>query len=287
MADAYRNRFTTAAEQTDRLDRLMRDIELTAKSGATESCLVTALVPNRSGHAPIDVDALRNAAGVVAMADFPRFIDTTFDLATSTAARVGHRHIAVGFGGKPSEPLARHGAIVHLYTDGSGAIVQWIGDEARSQTNDPMGYDRILDARLTQELVAAFAALGQFATGTASTAGDAVVASTVFSRRGARLATGSQASFNDDYTNDAPLQAIAQSRHTLSLDDLAGGGPSLLAAAAQVGLDLFQSFGCIECPQLSVEGEVRWRHWHTSKDRMVAAAGKYGIDVIDDSIMLR
>ncbi len=287
VADAYRNRFSTAAEQTDRLDQLMSDIEVTAKSGGTASYLVTALVPNRSGHAPIDVDALRNAAGVVSMAAFPRFFETTFDHALSTAPRVGHRHIAVGFGGKPSEPVARRGAIVHLYTDGSSAIVQWIGDEARSPTNDPVGYDRIPDARLTQELIAALAVLGQFATGTARTTGDAVVASTIFSRRGARLATGGQSSFNDDYTNDAPLQTIAQSRHTLSLDDLVGGGPSLLAAAAQVGLDLFQSFGCIECPQLTADGEVRRRHWHTAEHQIESAARPFGIDVTDEAVWLR
>jgi hypothetical protein len=111
-----------------------------------------------------------------------------------------------------------------------------------------------------------------------------VVATTVLTGVGARLGTGSHRSFNDDYRTDVVVGTVTQSRHTVSIADLSNSGQALTAAAALVGGDLFQSFGAAECPQLTADGEVRWRHWHVAKDQIDRVASRHSIPVVDDPL---
>lgn len=249
VAEAYRNRFNTAADALTRLmERRLRLVDHVAKlvrrpgtiSGpAGGAWLVISLSPDRLGRLRIDRETVTDSRDWVAgIRTVPNLVSTT-QLDATTAFRTI----------RLTDTMAGHESrtrwVVDLAVDGAGAAAVRIDrDPLHTRDTDEL---QVSDLTLFMTTLAVLEILAAHAIDRCGTGGDATVAVNLAIPAGAAAGVNlvsSRDGFIDPLTgtrvltNDTPV-----GQRTVVLEDLWPPSPTLVAAAVDVASDVTSAFG--------------------------------------------
>lgn len=128
--------------------------------------------------------------------------------------------------------------------------------------------------------------LADHAVNRAAAGGNALVRALLLPTRDAEfgIEIGSTRGFGSSESRSSIAQIDVHSAETVvSLDEIATGGPELVAAAARLIDELGQIFGIAELGQFTQDGQIRIRYWDPrSRDQLRAWAETRGVTVSDN-----
>jgi Putative DNA-binding domain len=148
----------------------------------------------------------------------------------------------------------------HLHRTGAGSFAAAL---ARTDSSDRSSAAEIGDDHLADALLGGLSFLARHARDRAAAAGSALLRTTIFPvspEAPAQLMHGRshglwEALSEQQLTNAMPAVTVAD------IDDLAAGGPQLVAAAHRLGSGLVQGFATPEILQFSSDGQLRRPYW--------------------------
>jgi Putative DNA-binding domain len=279
VADAYRNRFTAAQVQVQRLTDIDREGSTALSTLGDECWLTVAVVRDNAGEMKLTRVGVREMESFVrGLEGVPQFTDAALRY-YSSVAMAGHRRVVLTL--NPDSAGAPRGGLLHLHTDGSSFVAVDLG--WRPRINDqPADWVNVDDERLTQELFWSLRAAAGHAVGNCHTGGDAAVEARLFCYRGAKLSHG-RGHFSGGYWTEQQVNGTAPSRHTIALDAVSESALELVIATRTVVTDLLQSFGLAECPQITANGTIRHRYWRNT-EHVQEQCTQLGLATTEDTI---
>lgn len=276
VADAYRNRFTTAGAQLARLTEVGTDGLNGFAPERDEAWLSLTVVPDSPGELTLTHALVNDNRTFLRDVRVPMLSDSALRSHTASAA-AGHRRIVLMLGEHEGRP--RRG-LVHLHCDGSAFIAAPVGFSKRDPSSGkPLGPVLIADERLTQEVMYALAAAARHVAACGAL-GDAAVEVTLRNTKPMLLVypRGSHGTYNEHALSRAPT-----GRHTVDLDDAIASPSALLMVTRMLVTDLAQAFGLPESPQITADGALRVRYWQDI-ERVRKVATDWGLDVTEETL---
>jgi hypothetical protein len=143
----------------------------------------------------------------------------------------------------------------------------------------------VLNEELLWGIARCLSLLGDHAVGNAGAFGDVLVEARVVGQ-GMRLAYLQQigpVSFPQEIAGVRTL-GLAASRHTLTLEALAGDAQDLLAATRLVASDIFNAFGSPEVRHIAPDGTLRIRYFGSAMADVKRYAEADGIRITEEAV---
>jgi len=248
VADAYRNRFSEARIQLDRLDIVLNEgidrLEMT-----DTIWLCTAIVPMLEGRMEITLREMKEVRGW-ALQYQSRILGGGAWAAERPEPGVGIRRLTLE-SAPDRETGKQRSAYAELHRDGAGfmALPVWRGwgkDES----------PRIRDQRLVEGAadMLGFLVHHQARSGAA---GDALVAMAIIGTRPVELVHDRHMGLVQRVSGSRPLAETITSRHSIASEAIRTDPQELASAVRVVLADLLQGFGVPECLHITPQGELR------------------------------
>lgn len=257
IADAYRNRFTMAQQQVERLEVIRREGESALPSLGESAWLSLALAPNQPGQMPLTRKIVQRSSEFLCSVPIPGLGGSIFP-SSSMTPRAGFRRVEV-LSGQDNEGNPRD-SVLHLHTDGGGFVGSLVGREWRDSTGlQRGGVVHVPDVYLMQEVMNAVGILAHHAVNQCGTYGEAVIEVTLLAGMPMQLGQAFGHVLGDIWGHQ--IKAAPVGRRTINLDEIASSGKGLAIAAHLVLNDLIQGFGFPEVPQLTADGAIRIRYF--------------------------
>jgi hypothetical protein len=294
VADAYRNRFTAARAQIERLGEVHSDgIAGLSRYGWAEDTawLTIAVVPDLPGALVLSHHTAETVGQHVRRRPHP--FDPPFSSIRNSPVRstTGFRRVAVTQSfGSATDPVR----IAHwqLHTEGSGFAAVRVGSRLRTWAGDTL-VDPPRFAVYDEEMMGAAAqiidALVEHAVDRCGATGNAVLRATieVHDPSGEHLpvvVTHERDPFGRD-EDDPGVVSIPPSDHSVDLDAIRSSKVELLVAIQLVLTDLMQALGRAECWQISRDGSVRITYFRSEFQGSVRDwCATNGVDCTQESV---
>ena len=280
VADAYRNRFSEAGEQTQRLEQIANEGQNALELNETVWFGI-GLVPLSPGSLEIRQRTIRDAQAnwIGPWAQNQGFGSAVFHSGAFDVS-AGVRRVIISAGRNRGEWVSRWGH-AELYQNGSGyaAVPLW------RVTSDSPDEVRINDEHLVSSALSATGMLVDHATRRCGAFGDAIAISRIVTA-GTRWCSLAHWRFGylADYHGGRRLHSFPESRHQISLDDCQTGN-GLVLATRMVLTELIQAVGTAEVLQISPNGELRRPYFvHERLPAVEAWAKANGVVLIDSKI---
>jgi hypothetical protein len=280
VADAYRNRFAAARDQTERVAAIRRDGEAALPDLGGYAWLSLAITPAAPGEMPLTQQAVHDLRTFRDIVPMPVLAASHLRDAY-VGSRAGYRRVVLLLG--PDDSGRPRDGVLHLHVDGSGFVGVKVGRELRNQaTGEGAGVVHVSDELLTQEVVNAVSILVHHAVNNCGATGEALVEATIVS--GMTMQLGQSRGFAGDRWG-REIEEAPVGRHTVDLDEIVGTGRGLIVAARMVINDLVQGFGLAESPQLSNTGALRIRYFaQPHHGQLRVQAGNLGLDITEETL---
>jgi hypothetical protein len=286
VASAYRDRITRAESQNRRIEAIEHEaierLEL-----ESQPWVMVSLVPDLPGDFQVTHQAeqafQRQVTGKPALDILGRF----YGISTRRGTVGRRRFVGVG---NVDGPSARY-VCAEYHWDGAGtySVQLWdLLEHARTQPgrSDLAAANQIVsDEALALAVLTGLRRLADHAVNRAAAGGNALVRALLLPTRDAEfgIEIGSTRGFGSSESRSSIAQTDVHSAETVvSLDDIASGGPELVAAAARLIDELGQIFGIAELGQFTQDGQIRIRYWdRRSHDQLRSWAETRGVTVSD------
>ncbi|HEY8543970.1 MAG TPA: hypothetical protein VIL36_02940, partial [Acidimicrobiales bacterium] len=140
----------------------------------------------------------------------------------------------------------------------------------------------IFDEHVVADLINTVGLAAQYAAATGA-AGYLSIGAELVSSNSAMLLAKYRSGFHEVLNGTRQVTGTSGRSEQLSdLDDLAAPGPSRVAVARLLALDLFSAFGLPEVQQITADGELALDHFYKHRqDRVKEWASAAGIPVVD------
>lgn len=280
VADAYRNRFRIASEQTGRVEQILTGgLEVMNLDG--DAFVALAIVPTEPGSLTIDLAQVASIQHWASSLGPPNFFDGFFPAGVSPTAGVGAHRMTLTSLFERQQPNWQY---AELFDDGAGFACQRLMDPRAGSADREHSDAYVLNEALLWGIGRCLHLVGQHAVQHCGAWGDAVVEARVVGNR-MQLAYMHRIG---GFGSPEPIAGgrernEAVSRHTIVLEAAATVGQALSAAVRLVATDLFQTFGSPEVRQIAPDGALRARY--LSADRELQAwAEEHGIDVSNEAV---
>jgi hypothetical protein len=276
VADMYRDRYSLALAQTQRVDDVMEQ-GLQVLDISKSTFIAVALAPTSAGSMVIDQAALR-AAEEWAVELGKAFWWRGFFRQRPAGGVAAKRITLSSIYDRNTTPKYDY---AELHSDGSGfAAARWFDTRMNSQVEEPDDV-WIENTGLLLTIAQSLRMLGEHAART-GVRGDVVLEARIVSPKRVRH------SFLDPhgYPNASeapPREKVPPSRHTSLLDSLVGKDQDLLAATRPVATDLVQALGHSELRQLAPDGTLRVPYFR-GQTELRAFAEQTGVAVTDETV---
>jgi hypothetical protein len=260
---------TSAAQRGERPEHVEK--ELTSNLGLTdEPWIAVTLVPELPGDFAI---SRASFAEFETSARGAPIVPLYFGGMQLRRVEVGHRRLRADDSILSADP-APWGVAVELHTDGSGVIALRLHDVGQSrQATDPTTHT-VSNEGIAAALIGSLQYLAQHARDRAHASGMAALLVTVLPSTvilGVALGEWRRGFSN---TVGRVLTSVPPASTYAEIDELADGGPGLVAAAARLHHAIGHSFGIPELPQLTLGGELVWPFWSRESHPQLAAWAK-------------
>jgi hypothetical protein len=285
VAAAYRDRFFSFGAQSDRAGDVERDL-LARLATDRWPWVVISLVPDLPGDLVIDAAARRSFRAEVVGID-PLIVPGGV---VWQRVSVGRRRL-VADGTMRESPLASWlGA--ELHSDGAGAFAVVVRNLNEGRVGGSETERLIDDEDVVLGILSGLRLLARHARDRAAAGGEALVRVQLHpvGEVNLPLRLGHTRGFMDmggtlgDQVVNAPVRPA---QLIVPLDDLADGGPDLIATGALLSSDLFQAFGYPEVTQVTREGQLRKRYWSRGRwPELETWANSAGIELLEDEVDL-
>lgn len=285
VADAYRDRFTTARQQVERLATIRSEGESALPELGEYAWLSMALMPNLPGEMQLThkiVQELQARPGGVSLLNVGY---STLSETHHWPSIAGHRRIIVNVG-QDDGGHPRYG-LLHMHTDGGGFAAVQVGREQRDQMGERFQVIHIPDLRLTGDTINALRLLAHHAVTRCGADGDAAVEVTVLGDMPMQLADASNEFSVYETWSHLKIEHAPVGRHTVNLDEITGTTQGLVTAARIVLNDLVQGLGIAESPQLTADGALRIKYFgrdRGTRDQFRALAEGYGLEISEEAL---
>ncbi|WP_448062258.1 AlbA family DNA-binding domain-containing protein [Cellulomonas hominis] len=275
VAAAYRARLTAAAARTDRLEQVESD--LTDRLDLTEApWIALSLLPELPGDFTISR---------ASFSEFETSARNTVIVPLDGGGRslrrmeVGHRRLRADDSMRADDP-SPWGVAIELHTDGAGAAALRMYDIRQSVQPGSSDLHTLSDEGLAAAILWALQFLAQHARDRAHTAGTAAVRATILPSSSVKQTILGYYRGGFPNTTGRPIGTVPPVETYALVDDLAQGGPGLVAAAARLHHALGHAFGVPELPQLTLDGEMVWTFWnHERKPSVKTWAAANGVTI--------
>jgi hypothetical protein len=283
IADAYRDRYRVALDQSARTSRILDD-GLAVMDLGWNAFLAVAMVPTGPGSMTIDLARVQAMQQWVRDLGPPAYFEGFFDPTVSPTADVAAHRITVSPLWDRDRP--RRTWYAELFDDGAGFACTYVSD-----ARDPRGDHEdmwIPTEKLMWAIGRCLLLLGRHAARNCGAWGDALVEVKLVEQTGRpmRLAwmqtlyAGLEEPVEVDRGRPLP---VAESKRTVLVEAIAAIGPDLVAAARLVATDLFHAFGSAEVRQIAPDNALRIRHLG-SEAALRQWAAQHGIAVSDELV---
>jgi hypothetical protein len=294
VADAYRSRFLEATSQVAQLDRVHRDgvevLEPTLLGDGARPWLTLALVPNSLGVMDVRLGSPTKFEDWAGQGG--SYLESPY-AGSAPQASTGVRRVTVSAWLDHDTGLPEH-AYGEFHADGSGFVATALALQGSSRGE---GLTGISDEALVSTMTGMVRLLVDHATSHAGAHGDAVALATLLGPRveddlGVQVAQPIALLHNRPYAmwervpRTRSLTNFPVSRHTISLDSIAGNPTERLVATRLVLTDLVQGFGLAELYQVRPTGEVRGRYWsrHYQPSLITRWAEEADVTLVDTTV---
>ena len=282
VADLYRDRFTVAAGQTQRLDGILAD-GLGAMDLSEEAFVAVGLLPTGAGSMPIDLARVaaigewaKNEIGPANW--FEGFFERQAPPALPSVA--AHRVTLTSMYETDAPP---GWVYAELYDDGAGFACHRLVDP---RANGELPGVWILNQDLLTKLSRCLLLLGRHAGENCGAWGDALIEARMVSKQPSRLAYLAHlgyANHPEEIAGGRELASPVVSRHTGVVEGLARPGGPLLATTRLFATDLFHAYGSPEVRQITSDGRLRYRYIYLGQELRKWADGR-GVEVTDETV---
>jgi Putative DNA-binding domain len=260
VADMYRDRYRLASDQAERIGVVI-DEGLREMDTSEEAFVAVGLVPTNSGSMTIDLSRVKaTEEWGRQMGDAGAWVGF-FDSGAHPTAGVAARRITLTpFLAGDSPPNWQY---AELHVDGSGFACTRLPDPRRGQEYEA-DESWVLNEALLFRIARCLYLLGRHATQRTGAFGDALVEARVVGSH-MRLAFLDFMGFPAVVDRSRTLEGSVVSRHTVTVDALAGRDQDLLAAAHLVTNDLFHAWGSPEVRHVAADGTLRLGYFRTGQ----------------------
>lgn len=275
VADLYRDRFRMATDQSDHVQAVIGEGLAAMDVSHAPPLLVVAAVPSQAGVMSVDFARLRAIdewAGGLGRRRFWRGW-----LNGPPLVRVGSHRVRLatqGTGARPQDVYAE------LHADGSTFAAQVVGP-ARSRFEPPAG-GTVLNSDLLWGLARALRLVGRHAVDHAGAWDDVLIEARLSGTELTLVYVDTEMGDLGVVEGAIAVSADIRSRHTLTLDAVAGTDSDLLAATHLVATELFHALGSAEIRQLRGDGAIRMPHVH-SRAEIRQLAQDHGVRLTDEA----
>lgn len=275
VAAAYRTRLTSAAQRTERLEQV--ETELTSQLDlAAAPWIAITLLPELPGDFTI---SRASFAEFETAARSTQFVPLDGGGQSFRRFDVGHQRLRADDSILADEP-APWGAATELHTDGAGSLALRLYDVQESVRPADPRMHTLSDEGLAAMIIFALQYLAQHARDRAHTSGTASVRATVLPSTAVQRTALGHSRGGPPRASGRPIATVPPASTFAPIDDLADGGPGLIAAAARLHHALGHSFGVAELPQLTLDGELVWSFWnHDRRPHLKAWAAAHGVTI--------
>jgi hypothetical protein len=280
VADAYRNRFRLATDQTTRITRILDEGMNAMDYRQPVAFLGLALVPTGGGAMTIDLERTRVLEQTMRDLGAPQFFDGFFDpRASPTAGVAAHRVTLFPLWDRT---ILKRTEYAELYDDGAGLACTHIYDargplEERSET-------LILNETLVWDIGRCLHMLGRHAVRNCGAWGDALVQARLVGTAMRLAFLEDRGPFNrvGEITGGREL-GIAHANATALVEGAAAVGPDLAITTRLIATELFHAFGAPEVRQIAPDGALRVHHLGGGVE-LRAWAEQRGLDLTDERV---
>ena len=281
IADAYRDRFRVAGDQSARVSRILDD-GLAMMNRDEGAFLAVAVVPTGLGSMTIDLGRVDAMQRWIRERGTPLYFDGFIDPSVSPTGDVASHRITVSPLWDRDQP--RRTSYGEFFDDGAGVACTDVFDmRDRSEGHEDIW---IHNERLVWDIGRCLHVLGEHAARNCGAWGDAVVAVSLAAQMGRpmRLAwlqsLGQGAERAAEVAGGRPI-SLAESRRTMLVEAIAVISPDFVAATRILATDIFHAFGSAEVRQITPDGALRTRH--LGNDRNLRGwADRHGISLSDE-----
>jgi hypothetical protein len=276
VAAAYRSRLARAAQRTDRLEQV--ETELTRRLDRSAApWIAVALVPELPGD--FTISRASYAEFETAIRAVP-VVPLDGGGLSFRRVDVGHQRLRADDSIRADDPEP-WSAATDVHTDGAGAVALRLHDIRRDvQPSDPQT-DTLSDEGLSAAILWALQFLAQHARDRAHASGTAALRATVLPSTVVQHTTLGHWRGGFASTIGRAVTSVPPAATYAPIDELADGGPGLVAAAARLHHSIGHSFGVPELPQLTLDGELVWPFWdHDRRPFVRAWAEANGIQIV-------
>jgi hypothetical protein len=279
----YRDRFTVAADQVARLDRILADGLSVMDLSDDEAFVAVALVPTGAGSMPIDL------ARVAAVGEWARteigpanWFEGFFDaqVPPGVPGVAAHRLTLKTMFDSVNAP---RWVYAELYDYGAGFACHRLTDPRSGWGGEHPG-TWILNNWLLFQLARCLLLLGRHAGENCGAWGDALIEGRLISRQPCRLAYLGPHSHPEEIAGGRALASPVVTRRTGVIDGLVRAGPQLLVTTRLLATDLFHAFGSPEVRAITPDGQLRTRYIHGVDASLQKWAERSGIGLTAETV---
>lgn len=275
---AYLAQFAADGDRGAQIESIERELldDLYVKE---QTFLVVSLLPDLGGSMTIDAAAL-NRFQLETVGKSPHIVGGGGRSAWMQA-QVGPGRLTADGSNNPGDKAKW--LACHLHRTGAGAFATAVDRPLRNDDR----HSEIADEHMADALLGGLRFLGRHARDRAGASGNALLRATVYPV----TPDGSAHLVHYRHYNRASglgareLTARPIATTVGDIDELAEGGPALVAAAHRLGSELHQAFGRAEILQLTADGELRRPYWgHSSRPSLEAWAHATGVKINDEQV---
>lgn len=263
VADAYRERFATSRQQTDRANEIEASALDRLATTEDQAWIVVSLVPDLAGSLAINQAAFMSARDEM-MGRQPLIMPTGLSWRRFS---IGRRRILAD-GSMDNSRRARY-LSAELHADGAGTFAAFVlglhPSQVTPSTGEPVAR-QIDDELVANGIVSGLRFLARHARDRAAAGGNALIRAQLYPVGGQqplRLTNnrGFSRGFGDSLGDRIMTDAGGPPERAAPLDALAADCPDLVTAAYLLATDVFQEFGWPEAAQFTNDGRIRLRYW--------------------------
>jgi hypothetical protein len=278
IADMYRDRFRVATDQTERLAVVLEE-GLRAMDTSEDAFLAVGLVPTTSGSMSIDLARIRSVEQWAVDLGRRNWWLGFFHHQPSVRVGTGRLMVTPFLGGdrRPSWTY------LELHTDGSGFAGVRLPPDPRQGPAERVGR-WVINEALLYDTARCLRAVGRHARDHTGAWGDALAEARMIGSQMSLTYLDPYGLVAEPVEGRHTLDGLLASRHTLTVDAIAGGDQDLLASTRLVATDLFHAFGSPEVRQIAPGGELRIRHIHGDHAQLRRFAEERGVEITEEAL---
>lgn len=276
VADQYRQRVVAVSSRRERIAAVADAVKAQIDPSESSTWLVLASVPDSPGRLDISTRMLDEAKEWIQTLRWLLPIPDALSSLTGSYVSTGFRRIVIGDSSMYNGDAPAY-AVAEFHTDGSIGVAIALGDRYRHPRSTGPETIAVADIVVPFYVVAQLLLAGRWAE--RAGAGGQINVLGFLQTNEPTVITQNRSGFRDKLQGTRSLNGqTPASAHTFGADDLSSPGPGLIASAALISNDIFNSFGAAQCWQLAASGDIRHRYVDDDYLRTMSEWGeRYGV----------